>query len=133
MFDEIREALQTRYRVPLKGPGLNYYRDGRDSVAPHRDRELRPRRDSHRHRHARGPAAVPRQARPEALADISPASGDLLVMGGRCQVDWEHEGAQGGPGRHPHLVHLAMVLEEGAHTERSPSWRSSEVQRPDLG
>ena len=41
VFDEIREALQTRYRVPLKGPGLNYYRDGRDSVAPHRDRELR--------------------------------------------------------------------------------------------
>jgi hypothetical protein len=22
--------------------------------------------------------------------DLAPASGDLLVMGGRCQVDWEH-------------------------------------------
>src|SRR5256885_2332160 len=25
-----------------------------------------------------------------AVRDISPASGDLLVMGGRAQADWEH-------------------------------------------
>ncbi len=31
----------TRYRVPLGALALNYYRDGRDSVAFHRDRELR--------------------------------------------------------------------------------------------
>ena len=35
------EALERIYEVPLVGPGLNYYRDGRDSVAFHGDRELR--------------------------------------------------------------------------------------------
>ena len=37
---DVRRALE-KYGVPLGGIGLNYYRDGRDSVAPHRDRELR--------------------------------------------------------------------------------------------
>src|SRR5256884_5808182 len=37
----VRTALEEHYDVPLGGIGLNYYRDGRDSVAPHRDRELR--------------------------------------------------------------------------------------------
>ena len=37
----VRSALEAHYDVPLGGIGLNYYRDGRDSVAPHRDRELR--------------------------------------------------------------------------------------------
>ena len=36
-----RAALEARYRVQLGAVGLNYYRDGRDSVAFHRDRELR--------------------------------------------------------------------------------------------
>jgi alkylated DNA repair dioxygenase AlkB len=38
---EARNALESRYGVRLSGPGFNYYRDGRDSVAPHSDRELR--------------------------------------------------------------------------------------------
>jgi hypothetical protein len=40
------EALERIYQVPLVGPGLNYYRDGRDSVAFHGDRELRNLSDS---------------------------------------------------------------------------------------
>ncbi len=43
---EARVALESRYRVPLSGPGLNYYRDGHDSVAPHSDRELRELNDT---------------------------------------------------------------------------------------
>ena len=38
----VADALERIYQVPLVGPGLNYYRDGRDSVAFHGDRELRP-------------------------------------------------------------------------------------------
>ena len=55
-----RSALATRYGVPIGGPGYNYYRDGRDSVAPHSDRELRrARRHARRDPHARGAAPVP--------------------------------------------------------------------------
>src|SRR5262245_66606383 len=37
----IREAIGARYGVGFGSVGLNYYRNGRDSVAYHRDRELR--------------------------------------------------------------------------------------------
>jgi alkylated DNA repair dioxygenase AlkB len=88
----IRHALATRYGVGFGSVGLNYYRDGRDSVAPHRDRELRHLDDTliaivtlgaQRPFHVR-----PRSGGPSI--DLSPASGDLLVMGGACQVAFEH-------------------------------------------
>lgn len=89
---DVRVAIGAHYGVELGGVGLNYYRDGADSVAFHRDRELR------------DPATTlvaivtlgsqrPFRIRPfggGASIDVSPASGDLLVMGGRCQTDWEH-------------------------------------------
>ena len=34
-------AIQHQYRVTFGGVGLAFYRDGRDSVAPHRDTDLR--------------------------------------------------------------------------------------------
>ena len=37
----ITDTLIDRYSVPFGTVGLNYYRDGADSVAPHADRELR--------------------------------------------------------------------------------------------
>lgn len=40
---------------------------------------LRPRSERHDHSEGRG-----------AVIDIAPGPGDLLVMGGRCQADWEH-------------------------------------------
>lgn len=86
-----RQAIEAHYAVPLGGVGLNYYRDGHDSVAFHRDRELR---------HHDTLVAVltlgsrrPFRMRPFGggpSIDLAPASGDLLVMGGRCQTDWEH-------------------------------------------
>jgi alkylated DNA repair dioxygenase AlkB len=88
----VRDALEKRYRVPLGGIGLNYYRDGRDSVAPHRDRELRHLDDTLIAIVTLG-ARRPFLIRPKGggrSRDISPASGDLLVMGGRTQVNWEH-------------------------------------------
>ncbi len=89
---EAGAALEDRYGVPLRGPGLNYYRNGRDSVAPHRDRELRELDDTLvaiLTLGARRPFLVrPRRGGPSR--DLAPASGDLLVIGGRTQLDWEH-------------------------------------------
>jgi len=88
----VKEALEARYAVRFGSLGLNYYRDGRDSVAFHRDRELRgvddslvaivtlgARRPFLVHRRGGGPSR-----------DLAPAGGDLLVMGGATQRDWEH-------------------------------------------
>jgi alkylated DNA repair dioxygenase AlkB len=88
----VRAALEEHYDVPLGGIGLNYYRDGRDSVAPHRDRELRHLDDTLIAIVTLG-AKRPFLLRPRGggkSRDVSPASGDLLVMGGRTQVAWEH-------------------------------------------
>jgi alkylated DNA repair dioxygenase AlkB len=88
----VRSALEGKYDVPLGGIGLNYYRDGRDSVAPHRDRELRQLDDTLIAIVTLG-AQRPFLLRPRGggkSRDISPASGDLLVMGGHTQVNWEH-------------------------------------------
>ena len=96
-----RAALESRYGVRLGAVGLNYYRDGRDSVAFHRDREMRWLDDTVIGVLTLG-AARPWQLRPRAnrydheapnrgaTHDFRPASGDLLVLGGRCQADWEH-------------------------------------------
>jgi alkylated DNA repair dioxygenase AlkB len=91
-LDVIRGALSARYRVPFGSVGLNYYRNGRDSVAFHRDRELRHLDDTLVAIVTLG-AARPFLVRPRAggaSRDLRPASGDLLVMGGRTQADWEH-------------------------------------------
>jgi alkylated DNA repair dioxygenase AlkB len=85
-------ALEERYGVPFGSVGLNYYRDGRDSVAWHRDRELRELDDTRIAILTLG-ARRPFLIRPRGSGrshDFKPGSGDLLVMGGRCQMDWEH-------------------------------------------
>lgn len=89
---EARATLEARYGVPLRGPALNYYRDGQDSVAPHADRELRKLDDTivailtlgARRRFLVRPRGGGRSR------DLAPGPGDLLVMGGRTQLDWEH-------------------------------------------
>ncbi len=89
---EVDHALQRRYRKPLRGPALNYYRDGHDSVAPHRDRELRHLDDTIIAIVTLG-AQRPFLISPHGggtATDIAPASGDLLVMGGTCGRDWVH-------------------------------------------
>ncbi|CAN5850194.1 alpha-ketoglutarate-dependent dioxygenase AlkB [soil metagenome] len=98
---EAHRALRSRYRLQADGVALARYRDGRDGVAFHRDRELRwlddtvigvltlgqsrsfllrPRAKRYDHHSPNG----------GATHDLAPVSGDLLVMGGRCQADWEH-------------------------------------------
>jgi alkylated DNA repair dioxygenase AlkB len=96
----VHKALQRNYKAQFDGFGLIQYRNGRDGQAFHRDTDmrwlddtviailtlgatrpwlLRPKANRHDHSEGRG-----------ATHDLRPGNGDLLVMGGRCQADWEH-------------------------------------------
>jgi alkylated DNA repair dioxygenase AlkB len=93
-------ALQHRYGVRFDSFGMMQYRDGNDGQAFHRDTDmrwlddtviailslgarrpwlLRPRTSRHDHSPGKG-----------AVHDLAPNSGDLIVMGGRTQAEWEH-------------------------------------------
>ena len=87
-----RAAMADRYQVVFGSLGLNFYRDGRDSVAPHQDRELRDLDDTIVAIVTLG-ARRPFPIHPVGggrSVDIRPGSGDVLVMGGACQRHWEH-------------------------------------------
>jgi hypothetical protein len=128
---EAHRWLQHRYGVRFDGFTLVRYRDGGDGQGFHRDRDMRfldhtvvavltlgatrpwlLRPKGHRHAHglpARG-----------ATHDLAPASGDLLVMGGRCQADWEHS--------------VAPVPRRPVGERISIQWRwTSRQGRPEVG
>jgi alkylated DNA repair dioxygenase AlkB len=97
---EVQTWLSRRYRVRFDGVALARYRDERDSVAWHRDRELKWLEDTVIGVLTLG-ASRPWLMRPltstrvEAAdvtdaRDLAPASGDLLVMGGASQNAWLH-------------------------------------------
>ena len=81
---------------------LAHYRNERDSVAFHRDRELRWLDDTligvlslgaRRPWLLRPLTGTRRPVEDDDMADVidlSPAGGDLLVMGGQCQAAWLH-------------------------------------------
>lgn len=92
--------LQHRYRAQFEGFAMILYRDGHDGQAFHRDTDMRWLDDTVVAVLSLG-ATRPWTLRPRsnryadlpekgATHDLSPASGDLLVMGGRAQADWEH-------------------------------------------
>jgi alkylated DNA repair dioxygenase AlkB len=97
----VQSWISRRYRVMFDGVALVRYRDERDSVGFHRDRELRYLEDTVIGVLTMG-AQRPWLLRPltgqradedddmHDVIDLSPASGDLLVMGGRCQAAWLH-------------------------------------------
>ena len=90
---EIADALGERYGATFDLVALALYRDGSDSVAWHCDKARRERRgqalvatlslgESRRflvRPHGGGPSV-----------SFSAGWGDLLVMGGACQLHWEH-------------------------------------------
>lgn len=96
----VQAWITERYRVGFDGVALARYRNERDSVGFHRDRELRWLEETIIGVLSLG-AQRPwlmrpltgRRGDPEELGDVvdfRPASGDLLVLGGRCQAAWLH-------------------------------------------
>ena len=89
---EIRLLLADRYGEPFDSIGFNLYRNGSDSVAWHGDR----------HRHVVNNPVIailsvgaprPLKLRPRgggASLSWPLGHGDLFVMGGACQHEWEH-------------------------------------------
>lgn len=101
-LDDLADLLSERYQVHFDSIGLNYYRHGRDSVAWHGDRV---RFVLQRPQVAIVSLGTPRRfgLRPRGGGTgqwFTLEGGDLLVMGGRCQHDWEHtvpKTTRGGP------------------------------------
>jgi alkylated DNA repair dioxygenase AlkB len=97
---QVHKTLQRNYDVQFNSFGLMHYRNGRDGQAFHRDTDMRWLDDTVIAILTLG-AARPWLMRPRAnrydhsedrgtTHDLRPGNGDLIVMGGRCQADWEH-------------------------------------------
>lgn len=90
---EVRAAVGARYRVEFDSVLVNLYRDGRDGVAWHGDtvRKRMPEAvvvtvglgERRRFLLRRGTSGPPSHR-------LESGEGDLIVMGGRCQHDWQH-------------------------------------------
>jgi alkylated DNA repair dioxygenase AlkB len=109
LLAQVGARIEARYGVHFTRVGMAHYRDGRDSVAWHRDHMPRdretlvailslgvPRRFAIRPFASRAPQGT-RHPTDSALGHSRGAAraftlgdGDLLVMGGWCQRDWEH-------------------------------------------
>ncbi|HVF32377.1 MAG TPA: hypothetical protein VM933_04995 [Acidimicrobiales bacterium] len=100
---EVHKTIQRRYKVEFRSFGLMHYRDGRDGQAFHRDTDMKWLDDTLIPILTLG-AARPWYLRPWAAKfqgaderpgkgathDLQPGNGDLIVMGGRAQADWQH-------------------------------------------
>ncbi len=112
IFDQMAAELSRRYGRELSHITLALYRHGGDSVAWHRDREMRTLDDSivaiaslgNPRRFGLRPAGGGR------AAYITVGWGDLVVMGGACQRDWEH----GVPKARHAEPRMALMFRHGA-------------------
>ena len=91
---DICAALSTRYGVHFDSVWVNLYRNGQDGVAWHGDRNARVLTNplvatvslGARRRFLLRPAA----STTTTTHTFQPGHGDLIVMGGACQHDWQH-------------------------------------------
>jgi alkylated DNA repair dioxygenase AlkB len=124
------KALRRAYGVDFDGPALALYRDGRDALGAHRDRELRYTSDTLiavLTLGARRPWVLQPRGAGESrrgAVDLSPASGDLLVLGGRAQADWLH-GVPPVPGLAEGRISVQWRWTSGTGPpERGPGYRA---------
>jgi alkylated DNA repair dioxygenase AlkB len=92
IIEEMRAVLSERYGVTFVSGGCNLYRDGRDSVAWHRDKIAR---EIHKPIVAivtlgEGRPFLMRPRGGGRSTRFLPRSGDLIVTGGTAQRTWEH-------------------------------------------
>lgn len=92
ILEEMRVGLSVRYGVQLDSAGFNLYRDGRDSVAWHRDTIARQINDPVVALVSLGePRKLLLRSRGGGASRAFPLGhGDLLVTGGTTQRTWEH-------------------------------------------
>ena len=93
VLDDMAAALGERYRCSFNSVWVNYYRGGQDSVAWHSDRiGIDPANAVVAIVSLGGPRRFLLRGRASGgrSRSFTLASGDLLVMGGSCQQDWEH-------------------------------------------
>lgn len=90
---QITDVLSERYDVRLDRVWVNLYRDGADSVAWHGDRNARVHRNplvATVSLGARRKFQLRQKGTTRVAHTLLPGHGDLVVMGGACQHDWEH-------------------------------------------
>jgi alkylated DNA repair dioxygenase AlkB len=93
LLAQMCSLLSVRYAIDFDSVWVNLYRDGKDSVAWHGDRNRlvmdRPMVATvslgARRRFLLRPRGSSRIAH-----ELMPGAGDLVVMGGECQQEWEH-------------------------------------------
>ena len=125
--DASRE-LRRRYGVEFDRPALCYYQHGGHAMGMHRDREMRWLEET-----VIGVLSLGLQ-RPFLLSpkgsrrgdvsraiDLFPASGDLLVMGGRAQADWLH-GVPGVASRRGRISAQWRWTSKRGRPERGPGY-----------
>lgn len=91
VLQQTAALLAARYRATFQHVGMAYYRDGRDSVAWHRDKMPRDRETLVCILSLGAPRKL--LLRPfggGAARTFALGNGDLFVMGGTCQTRWEH-------------------------------------------
>ena len=90
---EVREALGSRYGTEFDSVLVNLYRDGRDSVAWHGDTVRKRLPEAVVVTVALGerrPFLLRRGTGGPVVHRLESGEGDLVVMGGRCQHEWQH-------------------------------------------
>jgi len=139
VLQEASLLLRATYGVDFMGPALAYYRDGRDALGAHRDRELRytsetlvailtfgsrrPWQLTPLASTAGGPRTRIRGDQPGVI-DLQPADGDLFVLGGRAQADWLH-GVPPAAGLHAGRISAQWRwTSRTGPPERGPSYRA---------
>jgi len=90
---EMTHALSARYPVEFDRIWVNLYRDGADSVAWHGDRNrlvMTAPMVATVSLGARRKFLLRPRGTTRSLHRLEPGHGDLVVMGGACQAEWEH-------------------------------------------
>lgn len=92
-LEELRAAVSAHYGVAFDSCWINLYRDGDDAVAWHGDSNRKTMRRPMVVTVSLGASRrflVRRRGGGPVLKEYAPGHGDLMVMGGRMQHDYEH-------------------------------------------